>query len=343
VPVTADDPERAWADPGVFEVSPDIYRVPLPLPDPALRAVNVYVLKSQNGIQLIDSGQATIEAHDALKTGLDTLGFTFDDITSVATTHLHADHFTQGIALRRQHALKIGLGAWEQVGMEKILTRPPGNRFETLALLGRAGADKIIAEILASPMQDPAPGMYEEPDRWLNEAEQLGDGDHPFTAIHTPGHTRGHMVFLHGDRPLMFTGDHVLPRITPSIGLEPTPGKRPLADFLESLHKVRALPDVAMLPAHGPVRDSVHQRVDELLLHHAHRLAAIEHLVDVGAHTAFTIAERLTWTRHERTLDELDLFNRMLATLETLAHLDVLSDQGRVIAEGMDPMNFRPV
>ena len=34
---------------------------------------------------------------------------------------------------------------------------------------------------------------------------------------------------------LMFTGDHVLPTITPSIGFELSDWGRPLANYLESL------------------------------------------------------------------------------------------------------------
>ena len=56
---------------------------------------------------------------------------------------------------------------------------------------------------------------------------------------------------------LLFAGDHVLPTITPSIGFEPALPAQPLGDFLGSLTKVRGLPDLRLLPAHGPVADSV--------------------------------------------------------------------------------------
>jgi hypothetical protein len=41
------------------------------------------------------------------------------------------------------------------------------------------------------------------------------------------------------------------------------------------------------------------------------------------------VAGAITWTRRERTLSELDPFNEMLATLETMAHLEVLVERGR--------------
>ena len=35
---------NAWTEPGTFEVAPGVYRIPLPLPNDGLRAVNVYAL-----------------------------------------------------------------------------------------------------------------------------------------------------------------------------------------------------------------------------------------------------------------------------------------------------------
>jgi thioredoxin-like negative regulator of GroEL len=85
-----------------------------------------------------------------------------------------------------------------------------------------------------------------------------------------------------------------------------------------------------LLPAHGPVRGSVHTRIDELLAHHAARLDAVAAAVRSGAVTAAETARLLTWTRRDRTLDELNPFNQMLAVLETAAHLDLLVMQSRL-------------
>jgi hypothetical protein len=74
----------------------------------------------------------------------------------------------------------------------------------------------------------------------------------------------------------------------------------------------------------------VHQRVDELLAHHAKRLDAVLAAVQEGRSTAYEVAAVLLWTRRDRRLDELDLFNAMLATLETAAHLDVLVERSAV-------------
>ena len=144
------------------------------------------------------------------------------------------------------------------------------------------------------------------------------------------------LVYVDDAAGLMFAGDHVLPHITPSIGLEAARTDLPLGDFLDSLQRVRELPDMRLLPAHGPVTGSVHQRVDELLDHHDRRLADTAKVVERGACTAYEAARALTWTRRERAFADLDPFNQMMAVLETAAHLDVLALRGRLRREDVD-------
>ena len=120
----------------------------------------------------------------------------------------------------------------------------------------------------------------------------------------------------------------MLPTITPSIGFEPAVAASPLGDFLGSLTKVRGLPDLTLLPAHGPVAPSSHARVDELLAHHEHRLELCLDAVGDRALSSYDVAGVLPWTRHEHTLASLDLFNTALATLETRAHLELLVARG---------------
>jgi glyoxylase-like metal-dependent hydrolase (beta-lactamase superfamily II) len=143
-------------------------------------------------------------------------------------------------------------------------------------------------------------------------------------------------VFVDEGRNAMFAGDHVLPRITPSIGLQPARAGSPLTDYLTSLDLMRTRPDALLLPAHGTVSMRVHQRVDELLAHHAKRLDATLAAVQDGHSTAYEVAKVLPWTRRDRRFSELDLFNSRLATTETLAHLDVLAERGRVSTTAAD-------
>jgi glyoxylase-like metal-dependent hydrolase (beta-lactamase superfamily II) len=194
----------------------------------------------------------------------------------------------------------------------------------------RCGADDLV-EALRRRGSGHDPADWAEPDVWLSGGVDLTVPGRTLRVVATPGHTRGHVVFVDRDAELMFAGDHVLPHITPSIGFEATATALPLGDYLDSLRLVRSMPDQRLLPAHGPVSPSVHARVDELLHHHAQRLDQACAAVRDGA-TAYMVARRLTWTRHERAFADLDLFNRVLAVTETAAHLDLLVAQGRLKA-----------
>lgn len=206
-----------------------------------------------------------------------------------------------------------------------------------MAGLALAGADDLIREFKGEDGRGGIPpSLWEDPDSWVSDGVHVEAGTHSLVVHETPGHTRGHVV-LHEERnALLFAGDHVLPHITPSIGFEAAPVAQPLRDFIGSLLRVRRLPDARLLPAHGPVIPSAHTRVDELLDHHDRRLNSTAALVEEGRDTAAAVAAGLTWTRKERVLDELDPFNRMLAILETKAHLDLLTLRGALVCQEVD-------
>ncbi len=188
----------------------------------------------------------------------------------------------------------------------------------------------MARKLVESVPSDYDRGDWADPDDWLDPPGEIAMAGGTWQMHPTPGHTQGHVVFVDPVRDVMFAGDHVLPRITPSIGFEPAPATLPLADYLDSLRLVRALPDRRLLPAHGPVAPSVHQRVDELIDHHDLRLRQILDAVRAGAGTADEAARRLRWTRRGCWLVELDTFSQCLAVTETMAHLDVLTVAGRL-------------
>lgn len=321
-----------WTRPGVFEVAPGVHRIPLPLPNDGLRAVNVYVLRGDDGLVVIDSGWAIPEARETLVAGLDQLGCSLTDVQRFLVTHVHRDHYQQAVTLRQELGMRVALGAGERDSLEVL--REPGRRplQQQVNDLRRLGASKL-ADFVEDHLKDAQVDELEWalPDDWLAEGD-LTVGARTLDVVETPGHTRGHVVFHDLAGSLLFAGDHVLPTITPSIGFEPVLSPDPLGDFLGSLAKVRARPDARLLPAHGPVTNSVHARVDELVAHHGARLDETEKAIRSGASTAFEAASKLRWTRRERQVEELDPFNQMLAVAETAAHLELLVAQGRITA-----------
>jgi glyoxylase-like metal-dependent hydrolase (beta-lactamase superfamily II) len=319
-----------WAAPGAYEVAPGVFRIPLPLPDDGLRAVNVYAVTDHEHVVMIDGGWALEASEEALAQSLDKVGYGLGDISQFLVTHAHRDHYTQAAAVRRRFGSRISLGEHERPSVAEIAPGPPLGEMTQLRMLTAAGADHLARSLRAVAWEGPDRTNWEPPDNWLSSGTRIDVGDRILEAMHTPGHTRGHLVFYDAAANVLFAGDHVLPHITPSIGFERVPAKSPLADYLASLRLMRDMPDAVLLPAHGPTMSSVHKRVDQLLAHHEERLDASLVALQAGADTAFEVADRLGWTRRHRALADLDPFNQMLAILETAAHLDVLAERGHV-------------
>jgi glyoxylase-like metal-dependent hydrolase (beta-lactamase superfamily II) len=354
---------HAWIEEGAHPVAPGVHRIPLPLPSDALRAVNVYAVEGAGGLTLIDSGWALANARDQLERSLALLGAGLRDVRKFLVTHLHRDHYTQAIEIRRLFGTPVALGAEEKHSIDRLISadfRPLGAQ---LTMLQAAGAAEVAARLseltlpdVASPGDQPidvpgdqfgAPGHpqlrpgstfavalgYEAPDEWIAAGQEFDLGTRTLTAIHTPGHTRGHVVFADTAAGLLFAGDHVLPHITPSIGFEESPSDLPLRDYLQSLSIVRQLPDMRLLPAHGPVSPSTHARTEELTEHHANRLAAMAGVLSGGEHTGYDVACAVPWTSRQRRLADLDLMNQMLAIGETVYHLDLLVARSVVVVD----------
>jgi len=279
---------------------------------------------------------------------------------------MHRDHYTQAVEVRRLLGTPIALGEGEKPSIDGLLSADFRPLRAQLAILRAAGAAPVadrLAEFTSGtpgpkgPTAGPGPGTqgfgalppavpalrrgttvgaalgYETPDEWICGQQVFNIGSRTLTAVETPGHTRGHVVFADAQAGLLFAGDHVLPHITPSIGFQEAPSAEPLREYLQSLSVVRQLPDMRLLPAHGPVSPSTHARIDELTAHHAHRLRIMADVLSGGERTGYDVALSVAWTSRQRKLGELDLMNQMLAVCETVYHLDLLVAQGTAVSQ----------
>ncbi len=84
-----------------------------------------------------------------------------------------------------------------------------------------------------------------DPDVLLEHGDSVSLAGRQLRAVWTPGHTPGHLCLHEESENLLLTGDHVLPRISPNIGLQPHP---PLAAYLRSLEFLAAYDTAEALP-----------------------------------------------------------------------------------------------
>jgi len=148
--------------------------------------------------------------------------------------------------------------------------------------------------------------------------------------VHTPGHTPGHLCFVDERSRRLFSGDHVLPRITPNISVQRGAPPDPLGDYLDSLARTRDLDVDEVLPAHEWRFRGLPTRVDAIAAHHERRLTelltAIRHR---PGSTPWQLAGDLTWSR---PWDQYGGQMRIFAVTETAAHAHLLERRGLVTA-----------
>ncbi len=136
----------------------------------------------------------------------------------------------------------------------------------------------------------------------------------------TPGHTYGHTAFIDEDHAAFISGDHVLPTITPNIGLDSGSLTHSLGDYLKSLDRMQGLDaDLQVLPAHGFRFAGLHERAQAISEHHAQRLDEIRtRLAETDDHSVYSLAQGLHWSRGFAALHD---FNLYAALAETAAHM----------------------
>lgn len=172
---------------------------------------------------------------------------------------------------------------------------------------------------------------YQKPDVVLHDGDEITIGSNKFKIIWTPGHALGHICVFDMDKCFLFSGDHILSRITPHIGIFNTsPVIRESHDFdnildlyLKSLDKIDALKPKIIFPAHQEVICNPHERILEIKEHHKNRLNEITNMVKDNPMTPFKISQ----IHFGEDLDEMNMF---LALNEILSHLIYLEHQDRV-------------
>jgi glyoxylase-like metal-dependent hydrolase (beta-lactamase superfamily II) len=76
-------------------VRPGLWRLRLPLPWPGVPHGNAWAIGSGRGIVLVDTGTYGPGSMVQLERALDQVGLELDQVTLLACTHAHSDHWGQ--------------------------------------------------------------------------------------------------------------------------------------------------------------------------------------------------------------------------------------------------------
>jgi glyoxylase-like metal-dependent hydrolase (beta-lactamase superfamily II) len=323
----------------IEEILPGFFLLKLPFPRNPLRDCNVYLIRGDNQYLMVDSGMDIEECRSELITSTRKLGV---DLTRTAflLTHSHPDH-TGNIAAIARADSTIYFGRPDALNM-RLMT--PEIRQKRAALNIKNGLPN--GDLLADSqfkMRNPMSEFAEKRDydfAFLDAGRELRIGDYVFTAVPTPGHTKGHVCLYEKNKRIFLSGDHILEDVSPIIfagGLD----ENPLGDYLASLEKVNDLAVDIVLPGHRRTFTAFGARIAELKRHHESRAQEAMAALSGGPLTAYEIAAQMTWDVKERTWEGIPIWQRLFATSEALAHLRYLVELHKIRqAEGPEKILF---
>lgn len=312
---------------------PEIWKIIVDLPGNALKNLNSYVIKTANTNMIIDTGFNRPECRKALWDGINELQLDMDK-TVLFLTHLHSDH-TGLVEDFVNHGCKIYMGK-----VDYDMNRQFLNDDFREKLLNYYVSEGMPRDVMMRQT------TYNQGAKYMSRCDfkvhEVEDGEIiwldslKLQCIATPGHTPGHMMLYIPEAEILFTGDHVLFDITPNITVWDE-NIHSLNDYMNSLKKTKELPVKIALPAHRGKHISLNERIDEILEHHEERLNEImEALRENPDSDAYMTASKVTWSMKGLKWEEAPDGQKWFAMGETVAHLDYLMFQGKVVKTKVD-------
>ncbi len=257
-------------------------------------------------------------------------------IVRVLATHMHPDH----LGLAHWLCARFSAPLWISMS-DYLMARLAVNRQDSFG--GQATADffarhgmrdpQVLQEVVArkdyyAQMVPQVPAHY----RRLQDEQALSMGGRTWRCLSGYGHSPEHMALYSEDpglgRPVLISGDMVLPRISTNISVyETEPDGNPLQLFLDSLNKFLPLPeDTLVLPSHGRPFVGLHERIRQLKAHHDELLAEVMQACRAQPRCAADIVP-VMFKR------ELDVHQTTFALGESMAHLNLLWHAGQLKRE----------
>ncbi len=293
-----------------MELPAGIRRVTLPLPTRPGH-VHAYLLPGDDGWTIVDTGLGLPDAAERWASEL-----AGDTAARIVITHFHPDHVGAAADVAELTGAPVSQGRLDFEQCELVWGTPEWpQRIADWFLTN--GVPRHVAEELLESGSVYAPFI-----RYAADPERLDAGDRVdgWEVFAAPGHADG-QICLHRDGVLV-SADHLLGRITPTVGLWPASREDPLGDYLDALERTIALAPTIALPGHGePIPDPV-GRAYELIEHHRERLETTAAALGPEPRTGYEVSFPLFG-------DDLKPSARRFAVAETLSHLERLVREHR--------------
>jgi glyoxylase-like metal-dependent hydrolase (beta-lactamase superfamily II) len=172
----------------------------------------------------------------------------------------------------------------------------------------------VLADGLGVPCYGCGPGPGFLPDVEIGDGDVIAVGDTEAVAVHTPGHSPDHLCYRVDDA--LFSGDHVIDGSTVIV--------EHMADYMDSLHRVRRMNLQHIYPGHGEVINNPAAVLDAYIVHRMRREEQILEAVRDGARTLGEVVLQV--------YTDVDPALHGAAAISVGAHLRRLIGDGLVVA-----------
>jgi glyoxylase-like metal-dependent hydrolase (beta-lactamase superfamily II) len=243
----------------------------------------------------------------------------FQDLDFILITHGHIDHMGGLQFLRERTGARLGVHELDR----RILT----NYEERLSIIGRRLGDYLIESGAPDEQREEYLAMYRmtkglfrsvEVDFTFEEAGmQVG----PFSLLHVPGHSAGHVVIRLED--VLFSGDHILNDTSPHQAPERLSLSTGLDHYLHSLHDLEIWADDVRLTLGGhkaPIHN-LKERINQIRSMHISRLDTVKNMLETP-HTVYEVSKIL--------FGDAKGYHQLLAVEEAGAHVEYLYQRGLI-------------
>ncbi|KTR04239.1 hypothetical protein NS184_12350 [Curtobacterium luteum] len=321
---------RDGALPPVEEVRPGVWTLAVPFRSGVPDATLVYVIEGTDGtVTLLDPGWSAADDLTALREGLAATGRSLDEVGLVVVTHLHADHLGAAAAVRRATGARVAMHRADVDALRHEGADAAANDAD-IASWGLPGHLRAGVVAAWGSGRRIGLGRTTEPyaDLLLDDGDALPIAGRDIRTLHTPGHTAGHSCFVDEGDGLLFTGDHVLPRINSGIGLGGRTSTNPLGDYLASLRRLDRYADLEVCPGHEYRFRDVVTRARTLARHREERSRHVAAALDtLHEPTLFEVATRVPFSGG---IESMTGFLLASALTQTAYHAALLGRAGEV-------------